>query len=70
MKCNKCKFWELFDGAETPATGFCHRYPPVLAGQAFAGVDRVCSEPSMEDGMHVVTEESDWCGEYKEKPNE
>lgn len=64
-KCKNCKWWRIFDEGEVE--GFCHRFPPIMAGVVFAGTNVECEEKDMEDAFWVVTKEHHFCGEFKEK---
>ena len=65
MKCGKCKWWVPIEPEAT--NGFCKRFPPIMGGMAFAGVDCVVTQVDMEDPFYVCTDDYDFCGEFTEK---
>ncbi len=64
--CENCRWWEGFSSSDTEE-GSCHRYPPITKGLAYSGVECRVSEPEMEEGIFVITEADDFCGEFKEE---
>jgi hypothetical protein len=54
MKCSECEFWVEPKWVTRKGLGRCRRYPPsVVVGES--------------SGIWPLTDEEDWCGEYRAK---
>ncbi len=60
--CESCKFYE--DVGDK--TGFCHRYPPVIAPNDILAQVMVQDSKTSDSGCLPVVHFDDWCGEWRE----
>lgn len=70
--CGQCMFWKMFCEAgkrnKDFDTGTCHRYPPFL-DVVYAKNERGDTGDDAHCYTQPITEETDWCGEFKQMPN-
>lgn len=69
QKCGNCLFWEATESNERK--GYCRRYPPVLpslAAQHEFFADSSEDELVIFEGIHPMTSQGQWCGEWRMAP--
>lgn len=60
-RCDQCYFWDYAGmGSSGVHIGFCHRYPP----------ERNFSAKEDCGDHQPMTDEDDWCGEWREIPED
>jgi hypothetical protein len=62
--CKDCRFWQR--GFPQKAAGRCRRNPPVIV-DSLVRRDDYGRDDVTDATMFPITDEADWCGEYRHK---